>query len=73
VLLVHIKDEIIGSNGRLDILKLRPLAHLGYYDYTTVDSVFEMVIPGENKDLLRGLEGAVDRPLVTPGGRDFSG
>ncbi len=58
VLMVHIKDEVIGSDGRLDILKIRPLARLGYYDYTSVDSIFEMVIPGDNKALLTGLEGA---------------
>jgi flavin reductase (DIM6/NTAB) family NADH-FMN oxidoreductase RutF len=58
VVLVHIKDEIIGADGRLDIIKIRPLARLGYYDYTVVDSLFEMVIPGENDNLLKGLEGA---------------
>ena len=58
VVLVHIRDDVIGADGRLDILKIRPLARLGYYDYTTVDSLFEMVIPGENEDLLIGLEGA---------------
>jgi flavin reductase (DIM6/NTAB) family NADH-FMN oxidoreductase RutF len=57
VVLVHIKDEVIGPDGRLDILKIRPLARLGYYDYTSVESVFEMVIPGGNKDVLAGLEG----------------
>jgi flavin reductase (DIM6/NTAB) family NADH-FMN oxidoreductase RutF len=57
VVLVHIKDEVISSDGRLDILKIRPLARLGYYDYTSVESVFEMVIPGGNKDVLAGLEG----------------
>ncbi len=58
VVLVHIRDDVIGADGRLDILKIRPLARLGYYDYTTVDSRFEMVIPGGNEDLLSGLEGA---------------
>jgi flavin reductase (DIM6/NTAB) family NADH-FMN oxidoreductase RutF len=58
VILVHIKDEVIGPDGRLDIRKIRPLARLGYYDYTAIDSCFEMVIPGENENLLRGLEGA---------------
>ena len=57
VVLVHIKDEVIGPDGRLDIPKIRPLARLGYYDYTSVESVFEMVIPGGNKDVLAGLEG----------------
>lgn len=58
VVLVHIRDDVIGADGRLDIIKIRPLARLGYYDYTTVDSLFEMVIPGENENLLIGLEGA---------------
>jgi flavin reductase (DIM6/NTAB) family NADH-FMN oxidoreductase RutF len=58
VVLVHIKDEVIRPDGRLNILKIRPLARLGYYDYTTIDSTFEMVIPGENEALLNGLEGA---------------
>ncbi len=58
VVLIHIRDDVIGADGRLDILKIRPLARLGYYDYTTVDSLFEMVIPGENENLLIGLEGA---------------
>ncbi len=58
VVLVHIRDEAIGPDGRLDLLKLRPLARLGYYDYTTVDSAFELVIPGDNQALLTGLEGA---------------
>ena len=61
VLLVHIKDEVIGPDGRLDLRRIRPLARLGYYDYTTVDSTFEMVIPGQNEYLLSGLKGAPRR------------
>ena len=57
VVLVHIKDDVIRPDGRLDILKIRPLARLGYYDYTSIESVFEMVIPGGNETLLAGLEG----------------
>jgi flavin reductase (DIM6/NTAB) family NADH-FMN oxidoreductase RutF len=59
VVLIHIKDEVITPEGRLDILRIRPLARLGYYDYTMVNSVFEMVIPTEDEALLVGLEGAV--------------
>jgi len=58
VVLVHMKHEALTQDGRLDILKIRPLARLGYYDYTTVDSIFEMVIPGKNLSLISGLEGA---------------
>ncbi|MEW6489957.1 MAG: flavin reductase family protein [Thermodesulfobacteriota bacterium] len=54
---VHIRDDLVGPGGKVDVLKVRPLARLGYFDYTTVDSAFEMVIPGRNDELLRGLEG----------------
>jgi len=67
VILVHIKDEVIGKDGRLDIVKIRPLARLGYYDYTTVDSLFEMVIPGDNASLLSGLEGRAGASADSPG------
>jgi flavin reductase (DIM6/NTAB) family NADH-FMN oxidoreductase RutF len=58
VVLVHIKDGVIGPDGRIDISRIRPLARLGYYDYTSVESIFEMVIPGSNEVLLAGLEGS---------------
>jgi flavin reductase (DIM6/NTAB) family NADH-FMN oxidoreductase RutF len=61
VVLVHIKDDVIGPDGRLDIPRIRPLARLGYYDYTSVESLFAMVIPGADEDTLAGLEGAADR------------
>ena len=41
---VHIADEVI-SEGRVDIAKIRPIARLGYMDYTVVDTIFEMAIP----------------------------
>jgi flavin reductase (DIM6/NTAB) family NADH-FMN oxidoreductase RutF len=58
---IHIKDEFIADDGKLDVLRLRPLARLGYFDYTTVDSMFEMVIPGTNRDLLSGMEGMTSK------------
>ena len=58
---IHIEDAFIADNGKLDILKLRPLARMGYFDYTTVDSIFEMVIPGKNKDLQSGMEGMTSK------------
>ncbi len=54
---IHIKDEFILPDGKLDILRIRPLARLGYYDYTTVDSIFEMIIPGPDEKLRSGMEG----------------
>jgi len=58
---IHIKDDCIGKDGRIDILKLRPIGRLGYYDYTVVDNKFEMVIPGLNENLLAGLEGSAGK------------
>jgi len=57
VVMIHIDDSVIGKDGRIDVLRIRPIARLGYYDYTTVDSLFEMIIPGENERLIKGMEG----------------
>jgi flavin reductase (DIM6/NTAB) family NADH-FMN oxidoreductase RutF len=57
VLAVHIKDEFIMPDGKLDIIRMKPIGRLGYYDYTCVESVFEMAIPGSNEALLAGMEG----------------
>ena len=54
---IHIKDEFIQPDGKLNIPKIRPIARLGYYDYTSVDSIFEMVIPGPDEKLRSGMEG----------------
>jgi len=61
VVRIHIADEAISAAGRLDYPKIRPLARLGYYDYTSVDSVFELKRPGESRHQLRGMEGKRDR------------
>jgi flavin reductase (DIM6/NTAB) family NADH-FMN oxidoreductase RutF len=42
VVAVHIDDAALTADGRVDVLKLRPIARLGYKDYTTVDSMFQM-------------------------------
>ena len=41
----------------MDISKIRPLARLGYYDYTSVTDVFEMRIPDASDEASGGLEG----------------
>lgn len=45
------------DNGKLDIKSIRPIARLGYYDYTVVDQIFEMKAPAATKEELAGLEG----------------
>jgi flavin reductase (DIM6/NTAB) family NADH-FMN oxidoreductase RutF len=55
--LIHIDDEVIQSDGRLDIAAIKPIARLGYFDYTVVRETFEMRVPGSDKDARAGLEG----------------
>jgi len=55
---VHINDDVITADGKIDVLKIRPIARLGYHDYTSIESTFTMLPDGPNVDLLRkGLEG----------------
>jgi flavin reductase (DIM6/NTAB) family NADH-FMN oxidoreductase RutF len=63
VLMIHIKDKFIMPDGKLDIIRMKPIGRLGYYDYTCVESVFEMVIPGSNEDLRAGMEGKADKKI----------
>lgn len=39
---IHIRDDALTADGRLDIASIRPLARLGYTDYTSVTEVFSM-------------------------------
>ena len=50
-------DEVITPEGKIDIPKIRPLAQLGYYDYTSVTEVFEMRVLGAHGLLNVRLEG----------------
>ena len=45
---VHIADELITDEGRIDIGKLHPVARMGYQDYTevTAETVFTLERPG---------------------------
>ena len=57
VVRVHINNDFVLPSGKLDIIKIRPLARLGYYDYTTVTEIFEMHIPNADANEMAGLEG----------------
>lgn len=54
---VHI-DPAILTDGKIDLAKVQPIARCGYHEYVVVrgDAVFEMIIPGDPKQLV-GLEG----------------
>jgi flavin reductase (DIM6/NTAB) family NADH-FMN oxidoreductase RutF len=58
VVRIHIRDDVITPEGKLDILRIRPIARLGYYDYTVINNVFEMRIPAANAKEAAGLEGS---------------
>lgn len=60
VVAVHIEDAVLRPDGRLDIERIRPLARLGYHDYTSVESVFTMP-PRGSPARLAGLEGSPEK------------
>ena len=57
VVQIHIRDDVLTPDGRLDIPRIKPLARLGYYNYTYVDKQFEMLPPGNDPRRLKGLAG----------------
>jgi flavin reductase (DIM6/NTAB) family NADH-FMN oxidoreductase RutF len=61
VVRIHVADDAVGADGKLDIPKLQPIARMGYYDYTVVREVFEMRIPEASDAAAAGLEGKIER------------
>jgi flavin reductase (DIM6/NTAB) family NADH-FMN oxidoreductase RutF len=61
---VHIKDEVLTEDGLIDVVKINPIARLGYFDYTSVTEVFSLPPSGPHVEARRkGLGGeAVGRP-----------
>ncbi|MDF1794652.1 MAG: flavin reductase family protein [Thalassobaculaceae bacterium] len=57
VVRIHVDDAMVTPEGKMDIPRIRPLARLGYYDYTSVTEVFEMRIPDASGAAADGLEG----------------
>jgi len=56
VVRIHVRDEIVTAEGKIDIPNIKPIARMGYYDYAVIEDVFEMKIPGEQA-AADGLEG----------------
>jgi flavin reductase (DIM6/NTAB) family NADH-FMN oxidoreductase RutF len=42
VVAVHIDDTALTADGRVDVVKITPIARLGYQDYAAVEAVFQM-------------------------------
>jgi hypothetical protein len=64
---VHIRDDALTPEGRIDVVKIRPLARLGYHDYTSVESSFTM---RPNGPLLGIHEAGLEGRVVRKGGRN---
>lgn len=41
---IHVDDDYI-ANGRIDVLRMKPIARCGYMDYTAIESFFQMQRP----------------------------
>lgn len=56
---IHIDDSVI-VDGMVDITKMKPIARLGYMDYSVVDEIFSMARPGtvDPREELRGSQAA---------------
>lgn len=54
---IHIRDDVVTADGKLDVLRIKPIARLGYFDYTVVEKTFEMRIPAATSEEAAGLEG----------------
>lgn len=54
---IHVRDDVILPDGKLDIPRIRPIARMGYHDYAVVENVFEMRIPGASAEEADGMEG----------------
>lgn len=57
VVMIHVDEHYVLPNGKLDILKLRPLARLGYADYTSVTDIFEMSLQSMKREPIPGCNG----------------
>ncbi|CAK4018342.1 probable conserved domain typically associated with flavo oxygenases, DIM6 NTAB family [Lecanosticta acicola] len=58
---IHISDQIL-TDGKIDLGKSQPIARCGYHEYAVIrsEAIFEMIIPGDPKQLV-GLEGNAEQ------------
>lgn len=57
ILGVHIRDDCFTPEGKIDVLKIRPLARVGYLDYTSVESIFPMDFGPDGGHHTKGMSG----------------
>lgn len=54
---IHLDERFLTDTGRVDIEAVKPIARMGYFDYTVVTDTFEMRVPGADADAQAGLGG----------------
>lgn len=54
---IHIKEEVL-TDGKIDVRGTQPITRCSYYEYAVVEETFEMIVPGDQKVMLAGLEGS---------------
>ena len=54
---IHVSDEIILPDGKLDYKKLRLLGRAGYWDYSVMEDTFSMRVPGVSAARMAAMEG----------------
>jgi len=42
---IHLRDDCLTEEGRFDVLRYRPLTRLGYQDFASIDTLFQMRRP----------------------------
>ena len=57
VLEIHVKDEVLLPDGKLDYRKLRLLGRAGYWDYGVMEDTFSMKVPGVSQARMAAMEG----------------
>lgn len=62
VVAIHVKDDALTAEGKLDIPRIRPLARMGYLDYAVVTEVFELRPEGLSDRLIEGMSGGLVHP-----------
>ncbi len=64
---VHINDDVLTDDGRIDVQKIQPLCRLGYMDYSVIKDSFEMQVGGPHvEENIAGLTGsATGKPQHT--------
>lgn len=50
---IHIRDDALTADGKIDVLKIRPLARLGYFDYTSIESTFPIAPSGPHLEIFQ--------------------